>query len=379
MQLKDDLLAQIQRRYPDYLKSLVDGTCLFPLEIRIGKTKLGKDYTAYQRQLQDLRAVTSEFKIKVEWETVQGLRFGSHERPVRAWFEGEEDFVDVLGQAKKVQRFKEDAALLLKRQPVLRTWAPNQCRTILEQQGNWQKLLDVVEWLLANPHSGLYTRQIPVVGVDTKFIERHQNLIEELVVAIGPDRSGENLQTFEERMGLHPVEPLIRFRFLDSCFAKTSGFSVEDVSVPLDDFRNLSLGHPRVIITENLRNFLALPEVEKTLAIYGAGNAVNLLAGTPWLMDAHIDYWGDIDAHGFVILGRVRAIFPQTMSMLMDLKTWEASQDYVVAGAGYSGPDPTNLTPEENSLYQKVKQGCLRLEQERIPFPIVTKEMRNID
>jgi hypothetical protein len=45
----------------------------------------------------------------------------------------------------------------------------------------WPQLLSVLDWLCANPGSGLYTRQFELPGIDTKFIESHRKVLMELL------------------------------------------------------------------------------------------------------------------------------------------------------------------------------------------------------
>ena len=66
----------------------------------------------------------------------------------------------------------------------------------------------------------------------------------------------------------------------------------------------------RVFITENEINGLAFPEVPDAAVIFGLGYGLERLAEVRWLRGKAIYYWGDIDTHGFAILDRLRAMFP---------------------------------------------------------------------
>lgn len=55
--------------------------------------------------------------------------------------------------------------------------------------------------------------------------------------------------------------------------------------------------------------------------LFKLGYALDLLSGIGWLADRQIQYWGDIDTHGFAMLDRLRAGFPQAQSLLMDRAT----------------------------------------------------------
>jgi hypothetical protein len=126
----------------------------------------------------------------------------------------------------------------------------------------------------------------------------------------------------------------------------------------------------RIIITENLMNFECLPEAANTLAIWGQGNAAELLHKVPWLAGCDVYYWGDIDEHGFQILSRLRSKFPSIRSVMMEVATFEKYRHLTGAGEK-AGKPPGNLTAEEQKAYDVVARENLRLEQEKIPQPVL--------
>jgi hypothetical protein len=89
------------------------------------------------------------------------------------------------------------------------------------------------------------------------------------------------------------------------------------------------------------------------MVISGSGYAVSVLGPLSWLGDLEVIYWGDIDTHGFVILDRLRAMFPKP------------SQAHDVL---------TRLDAAEAALYEELLAGSLgarvRLEQERIGYGV---------
>lgn len=42
---------------------------------------------------------------------------------------------------------------------------------------DFSRALEVTRWLVLNPESGLYVRQLPIAGVDTKWVDHHRRLI----------------------------------------------------------------------------------------------------------------------------------------------------------------------------------------------------------
>ncbi|MCX6981512.1 MAG: DUF2220 domain-containing protein [Verrucomicrobia bacterium] len=174
-------------------------------------------------------------------------------------------------------------------------------------------------------------------------------------------------------------EPLIRLRFLDPTFQAESGFPVADFALPAPAFRTLPITGANVVVTENRRNFLALPPIGKGVAVFGGGNAIPLLAGARWLSESQLHYWGDIDRHGFAILGQMRVIFPNMQSLLMNLATLNAWKSLAVPDPSRPPTqDPSRLTLSEREALEQINASGLRLEQERIPFQAVCTALKEV-
>jgi hypothetical protein len=118
-------------------------------------------------------------------------------------------------------------------------------------------------------------------------------------------------------------------------------------------------------VAENEMNFLTLPEIPNTIAIWsGGGFQVSYLKKITWLKTKTFFYWGDIDAHGFQILNQFRTYFADTKSVMMDEETFYQFK----SGSGQQAPNQelTKLSETEMKLYSHVRQNNLRLEQEKI-------------
>ena len=124
----------------------------------------------------------------------------------------------------------------------------------------------------------------------------------------------------------------------------------------------------RVITTENLVNFLALPPAPRTLAVFGAGYGFEGIREADWLRNVEVLYWGDIDTHGFHILNQLRSHHPHVRSILMDEETLLAHQDFWGREDSPSHAALNHLSAGEASLYGALQSGAfrphLRLEQE---------------
>ncbi|MCZ2403696.1 hypothetical protein IV498_10995 [Paenarthrobacter sp. Z7-10] len=173
---------------------------------------------------------------------------------------------------------------------------------------------------------------------------------------------------FAARHGfLHPPEQ-IRFRILDPDIVALG--NARDISVTAEAFGSLSLPIKTVITTENLINFLTLPERPRTLALFGRGYGFSALREAAWLRNCNIIYWGDLDTHGFRILDQLRAVHPHVTSILMDQQTLLSHRDAWVREPSPSRAPLTRLTAAESALYNALGNDefgpAVRLEQELI-------------
>lgn len=210
-----------------------------------------------------------------------------------------------------------------------------------------------------------------------------QCLIRSLLDEILPEEQlnpikGEKEYIFEKYFSLKYREPLIRIRILDPLVKANYNFPATDLSIPVSEFRSLSLGSCNCFITENLMNFLTLPLLKNSFAIFGSGYAVQSLKTVSWLSQHSIFYWGDLDLDGFKILSQLRSYFPHVVSIMMDSKTFEAFHEFAVPVAGAIAEVLPHLTEEEHRLYQYLAFHQKRLEQERISQEYVNKFLQNL-
>lgn len=375
---REELLAQALRRYPEFLRAVVTGEPFFPLELRIGKTRRAAGYAERAAELAGLRSAAASLSLSLEWRLVNDPRFGPHERPERAFFSNEEDFLGALGKLNEVVGFRGDLAKIRATCPALESWLSANIRQVVDHHGHWPELLRVVQWFQTNSRPALYLRQIPVTGVDTKFYERNASILDSLLLHLQPHKVAPTERRFEARHGLLWEEPLVRWRFLDAELQVTSRYPVADLAVPCPVFRSLNLNAACVVITENLRNFLALPTLPGTVAVWGAGNAAVLLNGAEWMTRSRVLYWGDMDGAGYAILSRLRFSYPQAESILMNLATVETHRHLAVPSRPWSVDPPPLLSSEERETYLSMAAESIWLEQERVPMGAVESAFTHI-
>ncbi len=370
------ILQKAQQQYPAFLSSMITGENFFPIEFSPGA--LPKDYLALRQainQLIDKSKPKMGYGYTVALETRRTQKHGSQSLPKRICFETAQDYLKFIKKEKEVAQFKANIALIQATIPQLHDWLNRNGLKVVEYGDRWDDLLKVCLYFQQNPQPNLYIRELPI-QVHTKFIEQNQRILRSLLEAILPadqrvSVQGEKDYTFEKIFSLKYREPLIRLRLLDPLLKSKYGFPAADMSLPLSAFRQLNLEIHRCFMTENLMNFLTLPALENSFAIFGSGYAVQALKTVAWLSACPIFYWGDLDVDGFKILSQLRAYFSQTTSIMMDMETFKTFDEFAVS---VEGAKPSkgiaeilpNLTSEELALYAYLTLHQKRLEQERI-------------
>lgn len=300
---------------------------------------------------------------EVDWEIRDWRRIGRQEVPVRlrlasadavAAFVGGTLARDwrVLSQrvagARRALGASAALDLALRRHgSTLTQWSPDRFETVLE----------VVAWLADHPAEGLRPRQLPIRGVDTKWLAAHRAVVTDLHRAA----TGREL-------GLVDADRLVRVRALDPALAAQIGGLI-DVAAPAEQIGALGWAPRTVLILENLESMLALPPLPGVIAVHGSGYAVDVIGQFAWVRSSRVLYWGDLDSHGFAILHRLRTHLPDVTSLLMDEQTLLDHRDLWVPEPKPARGEFDTLTPGEATALERLRaEGDVRLEQERVPW-----------
>ena len=199
----------------------------------------------------------------------------------------------------------------------------------------------------------MYLRQLPIEGLDTKWIERRKGLVTGLVCAI---RGEVQRADFFAACGLQRPRHRIRVRLLCPIYEKSVG-GLEDVKSPLEEIAALPLAPAAAIIVENLETGLALPEFPGVVALMKLGFAAGVLEDVPWMQGLDTLYWGDIDTHGYAILNSARRALPSLRSILMDKETlFEYRKLWVEEPEQHDGPGAAAIEDYERTVYQATSQ-----------------------
>ena len=370
----NEIKVKAERKYFPFLQSLILEQPFSRIIIR-GDKSYSKSLSEYEKEILALLNQSKEkkgFGYTIDFQNVKTKSIGKQSLPESIYFDTEKDFLRYLGKEKEVELFMQDYKKVFSIFPELKDWIMQNPAKIIQNHGEWESILKVCVYFNNIQKPNLYIRELPI-KVHTKFIERHQSIIWDLLEIIIEPFVNTDINVFERRFNLKYREPLVRFRILDKEMSTSYFSGVDDLSIPISQFERLRLPINKVIIVENkttLYTTLTLPSMKNAIAIFGSGYSVHNLKSADWLSKVDLLYWGDIDVQGFEILSQFRGYFPNAKSILMDKLTFEK---YFENDSG----TPTNivtqlfLNDDEQYLYNLLKTNNWRLEQEKIPFEYV--------
>ena len=370
-----DVIAKLRRRWTsgEFLAAFAADQPWEPLNVPLrgpGPRDLAANLGAVQEWAQAWRDTRL---LRVEYQTVGGRLIGGNDLPRRVWIDSWPQLWSLLAVAPQVKRFTSLHEATRAIAPSLAEWMLTKPHTVLALEAAWPKIVEAVLWIDHNGDPTRYLRQIDVPGVDTKFVEAHQEVITKLLDRqLDPSRIDLTLpasRDFAGRYGLRRKPRYVRFRWL----RHTDGFS--EVTVRAEELALRPLDVTTVFIIENETTYLAFPDVPNAAVIFGGGYAVTQVNDLAWLHERELVYWGDIDTHGFAILNRLRTRFPAARSMLMDRATLLAHEGQWVTEKTKTTDDLPGLRPAESALYRDLVEDTfgpsIRLEQERVRYSAI--------
>ncbi len=219
--------------------------------------------------------------------------------------------------------------------------------------------------------AGRPLRSLALAGIDSKFMERHRNLVTALLdIRFDGQASQLGLSSFLDAAdeGDHwllvaPLSPgLLAF---------------VQQRVRARELRDTPLPAKRILLIENDRCLHLLPTLPDTIAVLGSGLDLAWLCAD-WLRERELGYWGDMDTWGLRMLARARELQPRLTPLLMDQPLFERfSETRAVPEPINAGPVPLDeLTGTEQVFYQYLlDQAKGRIEQEFLPQSVVAEAL----
>jgi hypothetical protein len=377
----EEIKVKAGKKYFSFLQSWMEGKPFEKLVIRGDKTYAKASLSEFEKEI---LLLISQSRIKkgygytLAFQQVKTKYLGTQDLPTTIYFDTEQDLLKYLSKEKEVILFKENQEKIISTFPILKEWTIQNPSKIIQHPAEWDNLLKVCQYFKQTPVPNLYLRELPV-RVHTKFIERNQSILGELLDNLIPEYVNHQEKTFEKRFNLKTSEKLVRFKILDNEISRVFFSGIDDIAIPVSQFEKLNLPVKKVIIVENkttLYTTLTLPKMDKAIAIFGSGYSVSHLKQALWLKNIELLYWGDIDVQGFEILSQFRGYFPQTKSILMDRATFDIYFEDDIGTPSHISTK-LNLTAAEQELYSLLKANQWRLEQEKIPLGYVNDWLGN--
>lgn len=316
---------------------------------------------------------------RVESKSMGHQSVGANDVPQAVWFQNIDDELAFVGKGKDAAVFMKLARDVEKDEPQLRTWIISRPHKFLGLGEDAGRVANVARWLVENPGSGIYVRQLAIEGVHTKFVEQHLSAIDEMaaVLADEPMPRNSSMKSFKVRHGFVSEPATVRIRACATILNAPG--EARDVEIPAEAFMGMKLAVKRIIVTENKTNFLALPLAPETLIVWGGGYGVIGLGDAEWVRNCEVLYWGDIDTHGFAILNQLRSHQPHVHSVLMDEQTlldhrefWGVEAKQTKAELGYLNVDEAKI---QSALLSGAYGVRLRLEQEQINWHYALEQL----
>lgn len=376
-----EIRNKTERKYISFLQSLVENVLFSRIDIRGDKSYTKSSLTEFEKEIQQIVSQSKEkkgFGYTLEFQKVKTKHLGTQDLPIAIYFDTEKDFLKFLGKEKEVELFKASVEKIISEFPELKEWIIKNPKKVIDNTTELESILNVCQYFKQKPKPNLYIRELPI-KVHTKFIERNQSVIKELLNVLISEHINSEEKEFEKRFNLKFAEPQIRFKVLDKSIADKYFSGIDDVAIPTSQFEKLNLPIKKVLVVENkttLYTTLTLPKMSETIAIFGSGYSVYNLKNVRWFDNLELLYWGDIDVQGFEILSQFRTYFPQTKSILMEKQTFDKFFEDD-KGTPTKSSTKLNLTDEEQQLYDILKVNNWRLEQEKIPLEYVIEKFKH--
>lgn len=383
MKFPDDVQKELKRRFKNRHREWLEAggdpeqpeERLWPLEVTLG---IPTEIQAL-KQVGDVRAWVAAWRSwrgvgSLSWSDRRWRKLGTQHVPEKLSLSSPAEVAQWIGEAERWDRAQQRHKELIGRWPQLASKLPRYFDILADySEVDYRRLVYMVAWIEKSPASNLYPRQLPVSGLDSKWLEKRKGLLADLVDAV----RGESLSEgdFFQRCGLKAPPQLIRLRVLDDSLRQRVG-GLSDISAPWEQLAELDLPVSNVFIVENLQTGLAFDDLPGSIVIMQLGYGVDVLGRLPWVAKAHCVYWGDLDTHGFAILNRARGYLSELKSILMDEVTLRSHQHlWVEEKDQHAAETLPLLTVSEQAVYQAIKSNAwgqnVRLEQERLDWDVV--------
>lgn len=235
-------------------------------------------------------------------------------------------------------------------------------------------LLNLLPQLHENMGNGCYLRALNIEKVDTKFIENHLPILTDLCEALYGNVKSIGLLSWLGCIS-NPKDWLLVRPLCDKVMHQIGGWSV--MRLPSEVLLRNVLPAKIILIIENEQSAYGLGEYKDVICVAGCGKNLKWLEAE-WLKNKIVGYWGDLDSDGLQMLSDARTKIPHVQALMMNDSTLKQFSMNVVPEKTKVQSVPSNLFPEEESVFQQLRSGVYggeRLEQEKLSYDFIDHQL----
>lgn len=370
--LPADVKALLVKREWDnvsHLKKRLKLTRPFPITVSLKPPK-GNQASEDLARLQQFVTAWRDYpeQERVQWEDITYRRVKTQQIPTHFTLTSFKDFFEYMGHEALAKSLHWQTVMtpLTSYQP---TWHDTLIDHLasLDELDEWgaEALVKLAQQLKANMGTGMTLRALPLKGLHTKFLERHFNLVEDMLNVLHDDEISQSggllswLNCDPIPKGWLHIRPLC-----PKTKAALAGLSHLQLSTTA--LRSSALPARSILIVENVEPGLSLPPLADTIAVFGGGKNT-AWTDAPWLKEKVVAYWGDLDTWGLSCLNDVAKNLPDVTPLMMDCETLSRFQQFShIEAVPYCGDLPYLATAQQALLTQLTAdpRQVTRLEQE---------------
>ena len=209
MRFPEDVQKELKRRFKNKHREWLDASVkpeqseesAWPLNVSLGTPTENQAL----KQVEDVRAWVAAWQTwhgvgSVSWSDRRWRKLGTQRVPEKLARSSPADVAQWIGEAERWDRAQQRYKDLIGRWPQLACKLPRYFDLLADyNEVDYRRLVDMVAWIEKNPASNLYPRQLPVSGLDSKWLEKRKGLLADLVDSVRGESSSEG--DFFQRCG----------------------------------------------------------------------------------------------------------------------------------------------------------------------------------
>lgn len=374
----NELFEKSDKLFDKVITAVLKQEDIFPLVIPSNKKLSGTNFSQLKAAIIPLYQQSKQVKGKgytIEWK--EKLVEGTKQKiPSKIFFEGLDDYLFYTKRTKDYEAINNAFDKITNSFNSITDWAKENVAFLLNQADKIEELSKVCVYFRNNkPPHNLYLRELPI-EVHSKFIEDNSAALRKILdVLLTADWINKTETDFSTRYYIKKPNIYAQMRILDETLKPIIGY--DELALTLDDSALLNWEPERVFIIENRACFLSFPKVKNAVAIFGEGFKSRISKHIPWLANAELFCWFDLDAAGFEMLSIIRQYYPKAKSFLMDEETYNQFSQFSVTSV-YRKLLLEKLSADEIKLYEFLQKTNKRLEQERITNSYILEQLKSL-